>query len=200
MTRPLLLAAALTFGGGSIASCQTTPMPMPASSPATSAGVAPKARPSPMAIAATTVNGTYAKVIYSQPFRRDRVIFGGEKPLVPYGEVWRTGANEATEITTTGPLTVAGKSLPAGTYSVFTMPGAAKWTVIFNRGLGEWGAYTYDMAKDALRVEVPVGQTDKPYEAFYMAFDSTGVNSRNLVLRWDRVKVAVPITFPAAGK
>ena len=98
---------------------------------------APEARQSPVAIAATTLDdGTHLKVVYSSPRKRDRRIFGA---LVPFGEVWRTGANEATEITATRDVLLAGHLVPAGTYAIFTVPQPDTWTIILNGVLGQWG-------------------------------------------------------------
>ncbi len=152
----------------------------------------PETRPSPMAVAQTTLDdGTYVKVVYNQPHRRGREIFGG---LVPYGQLWRTGANEATELTTTGDLKLGDATLPAGTYALFTVPGPETWTVVVNAGLGQWGAYNYDQSRDVVRFEVPVSMMpDQAYEAFTISFEVDG----HLALRWDRTEVRIPLE--AAG-
>ncbi|MEQ9413416.1 MAG: DUF2911 domain-containing protein, partial [Cyclobacteriaceae bacterium] len=92
-------------------------------------------RTSPLSITTSRYKDTYVKIVYSQPQKKGRAIFG---KLVPYGKVWRTGANEATEITITGDILVDGKELKAGTYSIFTIPNENTWTVIFNTDLGLW--------------------------------------------------------------
>lgn len=149
---------------------------------------APEARPSPMAVAHTMLDdGTYVKIVYNSPRKRGREVFG---KLVPHGKIWRLGANEATEITTTGDITVAGKTLEAGTYSVFAVPNEKTWTLVFNSGLGQWGAYSYDEKQDVLRVDVPVKQSPKAYEAFTMAFEE---DSHDLQIMWDQAHVTVPI-------
>ena len=151
---------------------------------------APNRRPSPMALARTTFeNGTYVKVHYSSPRKRGRVIFG---ELVPYGELWRTAANEASEVTLTGDLRVGDETLAAGTYSLFTIPGEENWTVIFNKGLGQNGTGSYDAADDALRIDVPSMTMDTIREAFTIAFENTD-GGADLVLMWDQTKVAVPL-------
>src|SRR5688572_31274397 len=96
-----------------------------------------KPRPSPLAIAAIRYKDAYIKVTYSQPLKRGREIFG---KVVPFDQVWRTGANEATEITTTKNIQINGTLLKAGTYSLFTIPQKEKWTIIINSELGLWGA------------------------------------------------------------
>lgn len=107
-------------------------------------------RQSPPATMEHTVNDAHITIKYSQPSVKERDIYGG---LVPYGKVWRTGANEATTFTTDKAILVNGKALKPGTYSLFTIPNKDKWTIIFNSEGGLWGAYKYDEEKDVLRVE-----------------------------------------------
>ncbi|WP_163991539.1 DUF2911 domain-containing protein [Pyxidicoccus caerfyrddinensis] len=157
--------------------------------------IAPEKAPvSPLQMAAKKLDDkTYVKVTYSSPRIQDpktgekRVVFG---KLVPYGEVWRLGANAATELTTTGDLEVSGKKLAAGTYAVFAIPQADKWTLIFNKDLGEWGAYKYNKDQDALRVDVPAKKSADTYEAFTIAFDDKGTA---LNLSWENTQVSVPV-------
>src|SRR5688500_17592421 len=93
------------------------------------------------------------RVFYNRPYKKNREIFGG---LVPYGKVWRTGANEATIFETNRPLLIKGETLPAGKYSLFTIPGEQVWTVIFNSEWNQWCAFKYDAAIDVLRIQVHV--------------------------------------------
>ena len=150
-----------------------------------------KQRPSPLAIAAIRYKDAYIKITYSQPVKRGREIFG---KLVPYNEVWRTGANEATEITTTKNIQINGTLLKAGTYSIFSIPQKDKWTIIINSEVGLWGAYNYNSKLDVMRFDVPVAQSDVVYESFTMEF-----NHRNevadLLLYWDKVKISIPVKF-----
>lgn len=150
-----------------------------------------KRRPSPLAIAAVRYQDNYIKVTYSQPQKKNRKIFGD---LVPFGKVWRTGANEATEITTIKDIQVGNILLRAGTYSLFTIPQKEKWTVIINSDVGLWGAYNYNPAKDIWRFDVPAQATDKTYEPF-----TINIENRNevaeLLMMWDDTKVSVPIKF-----
>lgn len=150
---------------------------------------APERRPSPLQLARTRVGDSYVKVHYGSPRKRGREIFGD---LVPMGALWRTAANEATEITLTAPLRVAGQELAAGTYAVFTIPGPESWTVIFNRGLGQNGTQDYDQARDALRVEAAVEHLDRVHEAFTISFEP-GPSAQMLVLTWDRTRVSIPL-------
>lgn len=150
-------------------------------------------RPSPTAIAAVRYKDSYVKITYCQPRKRGREIFG---KLVPYGEVWRTGANEATEITLTKDLFVKGTLLVAGTYSVFTIPGKDTWTIIFNKELGQWGSYNYNIKSDVLRLDVPVQKTgdNEMFEAFTIQFDHRN-SVADLLLLWDKTKISIPIQF-----
>ena len=145
-------------------------------------------RPSPMAVATTKQGDTYIKVVYSRPHKRGREVFGSE--LVPYGKVWRLGANEATEITLTNNIKVGGKLLEAGTYSMYAIPEEDQWTIIFSSMLGEWGAYNYDESKDILRLEVPVQASEITYEPFTMMFNEEGTE---LIIVWDKTKVVLPV-------
>lgn len=165
----------------------------------------PSRRPSPMGTARITLDDTYVKVVYSRPYKRGRDnIFGTEDSgaLVPYGEVWRTGANEATEITLTGDLMVADQILPAGTYSVFTVPGPEEWTVHFNSALGlsgtgrfEDGQFTaVDLpASEVLQVSAKAGSTEEEVDQFTIAFEAVD-DGAHLVMSWINTEVRVPIS------
>lgn len=150
-----------------------------------------KLRPSPLAVANARYKDNYVKITYSQPQKKGREIFGA---LVPFGKVWRTGANEATEITTTADIELAGILLKAGTYSLFTIPEKDQWTIIINKDLGLWGAYNYDPKKDLFRFQVPVTASDKAYEAFTIIFDSRN-EVADLLMMWDKTKVSIPLKF-----
>ncbi|HEX6983071.1 MAG TPA: DUF2911 domain-containing protein [Balneolaceae bacterium] len=155
----------------------------------------PVRRKSPIAIANIThqPTDTYVKVVYGQPYKRGRDIFGG---LEPYGEVWRTGANEATELTTTSDILFAGKELEAGTYALFTIPRENEpWTVILNNELGQWGAFEYDPQFDVLRVDVPATQTQAVTEAFTIHFSDIKEDSTSIIMAWDKTKVMIPVEF-----
>ncbi len=148
-----------------------------------------KPRTSPLALITMRYKDTYVRITYSQPHKRGREIFGN---LVPYGEVWRTGANEATELTTTRDLIVGGTLLPTGNYTLFTIPEKDTWTIIFNKDVGLWGSYNYNPKMDALRLVVPVQQNEQAYEAFTIQFDQRN-NVADLLLMWDTVKILIPI-------
>lgn len=151
-----------------------------------------KKRPSPLAIISMRYKDAYVKITYSQPQKRDREIFG---KLVPYGQVWRTGANEATEITVTKNIQVNGSLLKAGTYSIFTIPEKEKWTIIINNDVGLWGAYNYNPKLDEMRFNVPVQSVNgEVHEQFTMQFDQRN-EVADLLMFWDRVKVSIPFRF-----
>jgi hypothetical protein len=167
----------------------------------------PSRRPSPMGMARITLGDTYVRVVYNRPYKRGRNnIFGTKESgaLVPFGERWRTGANEATEITVTGDVLVAGKKLAAGTYSLFTTPGPETWTVHFNSklGLDGTGIFANDTftpvdlgPTDVLAVSVPSKQLpeDKEVDQFTIEFERTGAGAE-MVMKWIRTEVRVPIS------
>lgn len=151
-----------------------------------------KPRLSPAAIVTAKYKDTYIKITYGQPHKRGREVFG---KLVPFNEVWRTGANEATEITLTRDAYLAGNQIPAGTYTLFTIPEPEKWTIIINKENGLWGSYNYNAKLDLVRFDVPVGETgNTTYEAFTIVIDQRN-NVADLLLFWDKTKISIPIQF-----
>ncbi|UAB84572.1 DUF2911 domain-containing protein [Zunongwangia sp. SCSIO 43204] len=135
-------------------------------------------------------NEPIARVIYSRPQRRDREVFG---KLVPYGEVWRTGANEATEVTFYKNVEIAGAKVDAGTYTLYSIPEEKEWTIILNRKTLTWGAYEYSEKLDLVRVNVPVRSMQNAVNALSMSFEKDTENSANLLIGWDKKYVKVPI-------
>ena len=141
---------------------------------------------SPMDLASFPNKGDkVVKVYYSRPQLKGRSL----SELTPNGKVWRTGANEATEITFFKDVTVGGKPVKAGTYVLATIPGEKEWTIIINSNNDTWGAYSYDESKDVARVMVPVTSDKEALEAFSIAFDDNGT----MYLGWNTLRVAVPI-------
>jgi hypothetical protein len=153
-------------------------------------------RVSPAATVTQTIGLTDLTVSYSRPGVKGRVIWGD---LVPYAEPWRTGANEATRFTTTDPIQFGGKELAAGTYSLFTIPGKDEWTVVINSEKDLWGAYEYKPDKDVLRVTAKPAAVE-PQEWMEISFEDLTPNSANLVLRWEKLRIAVPIVVDVNGK
>ncbi len=149
-------------------------------------------RPSPLSMASARYKDTYLKITYSQPHKRERSIFGS---LVPYGQVWRTGANEATEITITKDILINNTLLKAGTYSLFTIPEKDTWTIILNSELGLWGSYNYNPKMDILRFSVPVQvMQGAVYEPFTIMIDQKN-DKAEIILAWDAVQVRIPVQF-----
>jgi hypothetical protein len=132
------------------------------------------------------------RVIYSRPETRNREIFG---KLVPYGEVWRTGANEATEITLYKDMKVGNEVVNAGTYTLYTIPDEKEWTIILSKSVHTWGAYEYTDEKDYIRIKVPVRNASHNIENFSMAIEQKeGEASTNLLMGWADKYVKVPFT------
>lgn len=134
-------------------------------------------------------------VFYNRPSKKKREIFG---KLVPYGKVWRTGANEATTFETSKDLKIDGSTLRAGKYSLWTIPGEETWTVIFNSEHGQWGVNSDGQAnrnpeKDVLKIEALSVKQERVFEQFTIAFERTGEEAE-MVLIWDTTLVAVPFT------
>ena len=142
---------------------------------------------SPEATAVLEQNGLKITVKYAQPQKRGRVVFG---QVVKFGQVWRTGANEATEIEISRDVTVAGKPLKAGKYSLWTVPTAATWAVILNSETGQWGTQ-HDAARDVLRVDVPATPTAET-EALTIGLVAAE-GGADMTIAWDKTAVSVPI-------
>jgi hypothetical protein len=148
-------------------------------------------KPSPSASATCDLGGGKTiKTDYSSPRMKGRKIFGG---LVPLGEVWRTGANEATTFVTSADVVVGGKTVPAGSYTLFTVPAADKWTLIINKKTGEWGIpYKYENDELA-RVEMKVSKLPSPVENFTLAYDKSAGGCA-LRLDWETTRASVDIS------
>jgi hypothetical protein len=131
------------------------------------------------------------RVIYSRPQKKNREIFGEE---VKYGEVWRLGANETTEIEFFKNAKIGNKKIVKGRYSLFCIPTQNKWTIVVNKDVYSWGSFTYKSEKDVARVDVPVQRNSESVEAFTMYFEPAKDGSQLIVL-WDDVRVSVPISF-----
>ncbi len=160
----------------------------------------PDRRKSPIAIAQAThePSNTYIKIVYGQPYKNDRQIFG---ELVPYNEVWRTGANEATELTVTKEISFGSKLLDAGTYALFSIPKEdGNWTIILNSALGQWGAFDYDSTHDVFRVDIPSQSTDKITEAFTIRFSEIQEDSTNIIMEWNQTEIKIPVKFTASDE
>ena len=132
-----------------------------------------------------------ARLVYSRPQKDNRVIFG---QLIEYNKVWRLGANEATELEFFRDVTIAGKKVLKGRYTLYAIPTENKWTLIINKDTDTWGAFIYDEKKDVLRTDVPVQLLTTPVDVFSMSFNKTD-KGMELFIGWDTVAVDLPIEF-----
>ena len=174
--RTLLLTFALAGGLVLISSAQQGPVNFPAASPASTL----KQR----------VGLTDITIDYSRPGAKGRTVFGG---IVPYGAVWRTGANSATRITFSTPVKLEGHDIPAGTYSLFTIPGTNEWTIIMNKNAKQWGAFQYDSNDDLVRFNVTPRTATDAVETFAIDFDQIRDDSAVLTLDWDKTVVPIQV-------
>jgi Protein of unknown function (DUF2911) len=159
----------------------------------TSAGGADEKRVSPHEQVSATVGGKKVTVQYGRPYKKGRPIFGG---LVPYDQVWRTGADEATTLTTDGELTIGTLRVPKGSYALFTVPGKSAWTLIVNKTAKQWGAFSYDAKEDLGRVPLKLGASAAPVEQFTIELSPAGDHKAILKLSWDKVVATVGLAAP----
>lgn len=172
-------AALLTFQLAAAASAQQLEIP----------------RVSPKATVTQRVGVTEVSIHYSRPGVKERAVWG---ELVPYGEVWRTGANENTTITFSTPVKIGGTELPAGTYGLQTIPAQDQWTVILSKDAKLWGAFDYKQENDALRIQVKPRPASAPVERMRFTFEDVTDNAANVVLAWEKLEVpfAVEVDTP----
>ncbi|HMX04505.1 MAG TPA: DUF2911 domain-containing protein [Chitinophagales bacterium] len=155
-------------------------------------------QPSPWAQVSQKFGLAQATVTYSRPSMKGRTIFGS---LVPYGEMWRTGANKATELKLEGNVAINGQILPAGAYSLFTIPGEKEWTVIINKNTELWGTGGYKQEEDVMRFQVKV-QSHTSTESFTIGFSNIKDNSAVLEIYWETTMISFELTndFLEQGK
>ena len=161
-------------------------------------GVPPLAFPaaSPTETLKQRIGVTDFEIVYSRPSAKGRVMLGGNNP---YGQVWRTGANSATRISFNTPISIEGAKVDAGTYELFTIPGADEWTVILQKAGGQWGAYAYDPKNDLLRVTAKPVALAAPVETFTIDFNDIRNGAATLNLVWEKVRVPVKIDVDLVG-
>jgi Protein of unknown function (DUF2911) len=148
-------------------------------------------RPSPPATATLDLGGGQSITIdYSSPRAKGRTIFGG---LVPYGKVWRAGANEATSFVNTADVTVGGTLVPAGHYTLFVIPEQDKWTLIISKKTGEWGTNYAGPSNDLARIDMKVAKLSSPVENFTISFDKSS-SGGTLNMAWENTRASVPVT------
>lgn len=146
-------------------------------------------RPSPPGTAECTINGKKVTVDYSRPFLKGRKL---GTDLAPYGKVWRTGANEATTLTTAIALDIAGVKVPAGTYTLYTLPSEGTWKLIINKQTGQWGT-EYHEEQDLARVDMKKQEITVPVEQFTISLDQNSNNSADLVMEWEKTRLSVTL-------
>ena len=149
-----------------------------------------KKMPSPPAKATVSLDGKAVTINYSAPSMRGRKIMGD---LVPYGQVWRTGANAATTLTTAADLMIGDLKVPAGKYTIYTLPAAGTWKLIINKQTGQWGT-KYDQAQDLVRVEMKKSTLPQPQEKMSINFEHTQGATTELHIRWETTDVSVPVS------
>jgi hypothetical protein len=179
----LLVAVAVSFLASSLHAQEAKKIEFPQASP----GASVKER----------VGVTDVSVDYSRPSARERKIFGG---LVPYGSIWRTGANAATKITFSTDVKLAGTAVPAGSYALFTIPGETEWTVILSKVTDEWGSYSYNQKDDQARVKVKPVAMAEPLETMTIGVQDMRAGKANLVIAWEKTKVPVEIDTEVVAK
>ena len=156
---------------------------------------APKVRQSPAASVSQDLGLTKVEISYHRPAVKGRVIWGG---VVPYGQVWRAGANEATTITFSGPVKVAGHDVPGGTYALFAIPGKDRWTLILDKNPKQWGAFKYSQAEDLLRFDVtPAAAPMQEWLDYTMELADQA--TATVTLRWEKLAVSFPVTVEIPG-
>lgn len=178
----LVLAVSLASASATLAQSAAPQLQFPAASPA--------------ATVKQRVGITDIEITYARPSKKGREIFGG---LVPWNQVWRTGANNAPKITFSTDVTLNGHKVPAGTYELFTIPGQNEWTVIVHKNMSQWGSYNYDAANDVLRFQAKPAATEKTVETFAIGFNDLRDESATLYFAWDKVRVPVQVTVDVKG-
>jgi hypothetical protein len=156
---------------------------------------APKVRESPAASVSQDLGLTKVEIAYHRPAVKGRVIWGG---LVPYGKVWRAGANEATTISFSGPVKVAGHDVPGGTYAFFAIPGKDHWTLILDKNPKQWGAFSYKPDQDLLRFEVTPAPAPMQEWLDYTV-ELADQATATVTLHWEKLAVSFPVTVEIPG-
>ncbi len=181
------LLFALAFAGGLV-----LPSRLAAQSPAVNFPAA-----SPACTLKQRVGLTDIDVVYSRPGVKSRTVFGG---IVPYDQVWRTGANQATKITFSTPVKLEGNDIPAGTYALFTIPGEKEWTIIISKNAAQWGAFQYNEKDDVVRFKVTPVTLAESIETFTIEFNHIRDESAVLNLVWDKTVVPIHLKVEVTDK
>lgn len=175
------------FTGDAVAQTQNTN----STATQTKSGADKKPLLSPPATTETVIGGKRITISYNTPSMRGRKIMGG---LVPYGKVWRTGANAATTLVTEADLNIGGLLVPKGTYTIYTLPNETDWKLIINKQTKQWGT-VYNEDQDLGRVPMQLKQTSAPVEKFAIAIDKSGDTGGVLILTWENTQASVPFTI-----
>jgi hypothetical protein len=185
---PALLVAGLALGSGQ-------PLPTHPDTTCPHRNVPIEGRKSPLDSLTFPVSGNQVKVCYGRPSSRGRVMLGGAD--IPYGKLWRTGANEPTIFYAPVPLSVAGIKVQPGVYSLYTVPNKGDWEIVVNRSISQWGKedqYTAEVkAQEVGRAKVKSESTSKPMETFTIRAEPAGKQAASLVLEWEKTRVKVPV-------
>lgn len=148
-------------------------------------------RKSPHESTSISLNGNEVTITYGRPYLHGRKAVGGS--LAPFGQVWRTGADEATKLTTKADLTIGDLKVPKGSYALFTIPEKDHWTLIVNKTADQWGAFDYDSSKDLGRTQMKVTKLSSPVEEFTISLKPASGNGAMLTMAWETTEVSVPI-------
>ena len=148
-------------------------------------------RKSPHESTSITLNGNEITITDGRPSLRGRKAVGGS--LAPFGKVWRTGADEATKLTTNADLTIGDLKAPKGTYALFTIPEKDHWTLIVNKTADQWGAFSYDSSKDLGRTQMKVTELSSPVEKFTISLKPASGSTATLTMAWENTEVSVPV-------
>jgi len=154
-------------------------------------GFTQEARKSPHETVSVTLSGKNISISYGRPYLHGRKAIGGS--LVPYGEVWRTGADEATKLTTDADLMIGNLKVPKGSYALFTVPGKDHWSLVVNKTANQWGAFKYDESQDLGRTELKVQSLSSPVEQFTIELTKKSENEATLTLSWENTKASTTI-------
>jgi hypothetical protein len=146
-------------------------------------------RPSPHDSTEVTLKGKKITIEYGRPYLKGRKV--GQE-LAPYGKVWRTGADEATALTTETDLTIGGVKVPAGKYTLYTLPSEGTWKLIINKQTGQWGT-KYDESQDLARIDMKKSPLPQPVEQFTISFNKTSETAADLNLDWENMRVSVTV-------
>jgi hypothetical protein len=187
LAQPMFAASALAQP--TLAASALAQQPSAATAPAQPQQQDKSKRPSPPGTADCTINGKKVTIEYSRPSLKGRKL---GTDLAPYGKVWRTGANEATTLTTAVALDIGGAKVPAGTYTLYTLPSEGTWKLIINKQTGQWGT-EYHQEQDLARVDMKKQEIVVPVEQFTIALDQDSNDSADLNLEWEKTRVFVTI-------